>query len=64
MRKSIIVGVALAILVLGYGLKTHFFRASSTVAVPAITAVTLSPHEIHLAHPNIRELPVQEIPAP
>jgi hypothetical protein len=64
MHKSIIIAVALAVVVLSYGLKTRFFRGSSTVAVPAISAVTLSPYEIHLNHPNIAELPVQEIPAP
>jgi hypothetical protein len=64
MRKSVILAVALAILVLSYGLKAHFFRASPTVAVPATSAIALSPYEIHLNHPNIGELPVQEIPAP
>jgi hypothetical protein len=60
MRMLIMLAVAVAIVAIGFGVKTIFTSVETTI----VTSKTLSPHEIHLNYKGMKELPVHEIKEP
>jgi hypothetical protein len=63
MRRLTVFAVAIAVVLIGYAVKTTMFPSSTvasllTIATPAAT--TLSPHEIHLNYRGMKELPVHD----
>jgi hypothetical protein len=60
MRMLIMLAVAVAIIAIGFGVKTIFTPVETTV----VTSKTLSPHEIHLNYKAMKELPVHEVKEP
>jgi hypothetical protein len=64
----IVLAVAVAIVAIGFGLRTAFSPGSSadagSVTRATATSSTLLPHEIHLNYERMKELPVHEIKDP
>jgi hypothetical protein len=60
--------VAVAIVAIGFGVKTVFIRRSvdhaGSITKALATSKTLSPHEIHLNYRNMKDLPVNEVKEP
>ena len=68
MRVFIVLAVAVAVGVIGFGLKTAFTPGSPAQLDSINRAVaasnTLWPHQIHLNYKSMTELPVHEIKEP
>lgn len=68
MRMRLMLAVAVAIVAIGYGMKTFFNGRSvdhtGSIAEAITTSKTLSPHEIHLNYRAMKELPVHEVKEP
>jgi hypothetical protein len=63
MRMLIMLAVAVAIVAIGFGVKTIFIPGSVNDRAMAASK-TLSPHEIHLNYKAMKELPVHEVKEP
>jgi hypothetical protein len=62
MRTFVMLAVAVAVVVIGYGVVTGFFAGSSAPSMSSETAAnTLSPHEIHMNYKEMEKLPVHDV---
>jgi hypothetical protein len=68
MRMLVAFAIAVAVVAIGFGMKTVFHRGFSvdlaSISSEMAAAKTLWPHEIHLKYQSTRELPVHEIKDP
>jgi flagellar basal body-associated protein FliL len=68
MRMFIILAVTVAIVAIGFGVKTAFTGRSAdhagSMTKAMETSKTISPHEIHLNYKAMKELPVNEVKEP
>jgi flagellar basal body-associated protein FliL len=59
MRILIMLAIVVAIVLIGYGFSTQYFR--QPVSTAAAVSNTMSPHEIHLNYKRMKELPVHDV---
>ena len=68
MRVLTVVAFIVAVVVIGFGVKTIFIASSTADAESIVrsmeTSTTLSPYELHINYPNTKDLIVHEIKDP
>jgi hypothetical protein len=64
MRTVIILASAVVVVVIGLAVKANFVSSPQSDAEPSISKSGLLPFEIHLNHPNMKGLVVEEIKDP
>jgi len=64
MRAYLVIAIV-AVLVVGFGVKTFFFPSAPAQAQSqASPSASMNPFQIHLDHPNIKHLPEQRVEEP
>ena len=64
MRTVIVLVSTVVVVVIGLAVKANFVSSPQSDAESSISKSGLLPSEIHLNHPNIKGLPVEEIKDP
>jgi hypothetical protein len=61
MRIFVVLAVAAAVVLAGYGISKAFFGRSPASSTRSEITNTLSPHEIHLNYKAMENLPVHDV---